>query len=918
MNVLKFTGFETTIIGMFQLGAMVKTCGSTMWFILTLLIVTGHIGSVTSPRPCGLSGHRARRGPCDKSDCRSRGLQRIPRHFANDVTELDLSRNKILNVRANDFVNARNLRVLDLSCNAISTLENRCFRHLQHLERLDLNDNNISSLTPEVFVGLGSLRVLTMSGLPLTSYPTQFATHTPMLRVLSLSAIGDATIPAEYAQLEVLDFYKDCAELTKITAAMFDDIRDSNITTLSFRSVSNLKGIAAGAFSNLPNIQSLLFACNNKLPFRGTVTSLAATRNTSINAVVLDGSRGDDSASFNESDFCSPFWRQVTRLSVKRTNLISLVFQYTGCLSHLRSLSLGHNAPQYFTPKMPDCSRVFPNIRTLSVTHRAWLSREFDEMFCDEKKLLFDVDRYFPANPPIAPMPKEEPINATDQCSAHTFTFGFINIPSPAEFIHMNQAGIQHPREFMGNICVSSMHLRYLNMSNNQFATSLCRNCRIVGVSRLDTVDFSHGGLEFISPQFFQHFKYLRNLNLSHNSLGVSKSDFHEEFRHLIRLEDINLSDNQLERISPHAFERSPRLKWLNLANNKLIQIDMNFTHMAALEYVDLSGNSLVQLCMHFTARLDKQFGVRPFEMNLRGVSYACNCDSLPFVRWIQVTSVNLTERNQLTCSYEGHDDVRMIAVSLDELEAGCDVDLLPIIACVGVGILVVLTGAAALVRYHRWYIKYHLILCCMRQDWTEYRHDAMVLYFIHAASPEDQQGGAARISRWVSRKLMEHAESSWGLRLYVGDRDDLGGASKMHNFVRGFQSSDKVVVCLTREFIDDSDCMNYLATALDSSKPLSKFIFVLFDDVEAKSVPRRLRQLLLPDSPAACVTWGDIKDDHQHTHHAFWRRMRNALMRDDDREGCLGRTNVTYDSAADTKYDSPTGTAIEMQYMST
>ena len=53
-----------------------------------------------------------------------------------------------------------------------------------------------------------------------------------------------------------------------------------------------------------------------------------------------------------------------------------------------------------------------------------------------------------------------------------------------------------------------------------------------------------------------------------------------------------------------------------------------------------------------------------------------------------------------------------------------------------------------------------------------------------------------------------------------------------MRNFIRGFQSSDKMVVCLTREFIDDSDCMNYLATVLDSSKPLSKYIFVLFDDI--------------------------------------------------------------------------------------
>ncbi|KAK2185716.1 hypothetical protein NP493_225g00008 [Ridgeia piscesae] len=133
---------------------------------------------------------------------------------------------------------------------------------------------------------------------------------------------------------------------------------------------------------------------------------------------------------------------------------------------------------------------------------------------------------------------------------------------------------------------------------------------------------------------------------------------------------------------------------------------------------------------------------------------------------------------------------------------------------------------------------------------------DKVVTYFLHALNYCDQMAGMERISRWVCTRLLPRAEDEWGLRLYVGDRDDIGGASKMHNFVRGFQSNDKVVVCLTREFIDDSDCMNYLATALDSSKPLTKYIFVFFDDIQPTSVPRRLRQLILPNSPSTPLTW--------------------------------------------------------------
>ena len=86
-------------------------------------------------------------------------------------------------------------------------------------------------------------------------------------------------------------------------------------------------------------------------------------------------------------------------------------------------------------------------------------------------------------------------------------------------------------------------------MSKNKF-DEVCKDCRIVGVSRIDIVDFNHGVLELITTQLFHSFKYMRLLNLSHNSLGSSGSDFREAFLYMSRLEDINLSNNQLNKHS--------------------------------------------------------------------------------------------------------------------------------------------------------------------------------------------------------------------------------------------------------------------------------------------------------------------------------------------------------------------------------
>ena len=169
-----------------------------------------------------------------------------------------------------------------------------------------------------------------------------------------------------------------------------------------------------------------------------------------------------------------------------------------------------------------------------------------------------------------------------------------------------------------------------------------------------------------------------------------------------------------------------------------------------------------------------------------------------------------------------------------------------------------------------------------------------MVLYLMHSTNnSREQHGGVARISRWVCTHLLPRAEDEWGLCLYVGDSDDVGGDSKIHNFVSGFEDSDKVVVCLTREFIHDIDCMNYLTIALDSSKPLNKYIFVLFDDIQPTSVPRRLGQLLKPGAPSVHVTWNSVDDEDETAHEAFWRRMREALKHNPEDRRCRSQFNV-------------------------
>ena len=110
----------------------------------------------------------------------------------------------------------------------------------------------------------------------------------------------------------------------------------------------------------------------------------------------------------------------------------------------------------------------------------------------------------------------------------------------------------------------------------------------------------------------------------------------------------------------------------------------------------------------------------------------------------------------------------------------------------------------------------------------------------------------------------------------------------QVDNFVRAFRSSEAIIVCVTSELIKDAHCMNCLHLALSSSKPLSKYVFVVFDGTTADHLPRRLRHLLAPKSPARRLDWQE-KNPQQ-----FWQSMRRALSHTSGHAMCAGKQTST------------------------
>nr|XP_060634799.1 toll-like receptor 2 type-2 [Anolis sagrei ordinatus] len=97
-------------------------------------------------------------------NCSSKAFAAVPPDLTGNVLRLDLSFNRIDQVREADLKSAVNLRMLLLQSNLIQTIEEDAFHTLIRLEHLDLSRNKLTRLSPSWFGSLSSLLTLNIKG----------------------------------------------------------------------------------------------------------------------------------------------------------------------------------------------------------------------------------------------------------------------------------------------------------------------------------------------------------------------------------------------------------------------------------------------------------------------------------------------------------------------------------------------------------------------------------------------------------------------------------------------------------------------------------------------------------------------------------------------------------------------------------
>ena len=808
--------------------------------------------------------------------------------FPNETTRLILSHSTIQAIPADAFRQLSNLRTLDLSENHIHTLHKASFRGLINLQQLNLNDNEITFFPATIFNEMYSLETLTISGggQKYEILPTLPVNVVRNLRTLSLSLRNGALIPSVYAQitaLETLDFYGSHVKFTDHT--LLDGIRGSNITSLSFRG-GELSHIAPGTFSNMSNLRSLIFCCNDKLGLKEAIAQIAQTQNSNIDTIVLDSVEKSSFSVFDTAKFCSSFWRKIRRLSVRNNGIVVYLGDNAHCLEELRELDISYNHISIILPRLDSFSILQgfpPKVCSINMSKRTG----FVKAYCTNN-MYFNVRSMF-NNYPSCLQPSDMDLNNRTTATklpdwekdSNNFT-KHIYIPPSFQMIRVYNYDIGRRPANISVVANLDNNVNFVNIS--MCTTKHIFTESMIGLRKLRTLDMSHCTIVILTPQFFD-FPNLQNFNISHNKLETASLEI--ICAGSPNLVDFDVSYNRLRTIAPSTFSNNPNIAHIKLSGNALLEVELELRNLSRLESLSLNSNSLTRLTNAFVTELEHLSRRTNFTFDIRNNSFVCSCESVEFVRWVQTTNIDVVSKDKLYCTLKNR-VVRIIHVSLTELEEDCrrfPVVIVSVISfIVGVGVLVMI------IVWNRWYIVYRVILCnvhfCTKPIAERSDHfDAAVLYFANPTIASDALA-SREISQWVINELRPLVEDHDDLKLFIADRDGTT-MGKVEQFVYAFDRSDTLVVCITQELLRDGFCMESLRYALASNRPLCQFVFVNFCDVSQTTLPKQLRHLLQSTSGATYLTWHGNEVDHSD----FWRRLRMSLIRGSAPGGCLGRT---------------------------
>nr|QNL15336.1 toll-like receptor 28 [Littorina littorea] len=454
---------------------------------------------------------------------------------------------------------------------------------------------------------------------------------------------------------------------------------------------------------------------------------------------------------------------------------------------------------------------------------------------------------------------------------------------------------------FLKNACLPS--LRFLDLSYNIMYWNSFRITQYPGLQTLRMTHmrtvlvplpsnyFSHPTLEalllegdniafgrrdLVPSSIFANCPRLTRLSLVQNDFeNVDNARFLELLGHL-PLEVLKLSDNKLASLSFATFTIFSNLSRLELMSTDISYIpDGAFDSLKNLYWLNLTQNDITTVTKQtFSVETRQRLRVLYLDRN----PFSCSCQILWFRNWF-VSDTELFQRNASSqLEYKCNDLPGTSLANFTMVDQACvmshAMNVVIVFTCT---LFIVTLTIASLVFRFRWNIRLALYEAFrgrgdvrrLRLLADHFDYDVFVSY-----AKEDLP--------WVYQRLMPELESRLGLRLCVHERDFIPGNNIVDNIVESVQSSKKILMVFSKDFVRSQWCQFELTFCMNHVMNYDDVLLIVcVDDVASRDMTAAMMAVL---KTTTYIQWEELDDAVD----SFWGRLRLALHEIIPRGGAL------------------------------
>ncbi|TKS89932.1 Toll-like receptor 13 [Collichthys lucidus] len=772
--------------------------------------------------------------------------------FPDNLTAINLSKNRIQVVPPGSFSRVPGLKNLDLSQNQLVFLKGGEFRGLHVLGFLNLTCNNISHILSNAFEGLVGLQTLLLNNNKLQTFSPDILNSLPAIKALNLSlnrlkafSCGESGGSSTLTDLDLLA----------------NDIRGINVSCLPaleyIRLSNNSKfNLQEDAFASNPRLKSLLcqgveaemllgLSAETKKNLSRVAFSLFVEKSP---FTICDLLKGMDHLERIEVDLKGSKLPQ-TNSSLLNCATPRMVIIMDANFGNVAQLSLGGNTSKLY----------LNNCGLKQISHTTFDYHGLVTLQMNGNKLIIQQD-----------------------------TFKNLNNLS---FLGLDKNRL---RDIDPNWFIPLKKLTRMSLMKNEI-TELTPKA-FSALTQLEELYLQFNLLKYITKKPFSRLRKLRKLNLSLNII-----DFIEEgtFEDLKSLRYLDLSGNRIKRLTPAILSGLVSLKQFVLYNNRLHfkSYESPFINLTSLERLkkltlyrtdldDLPANlmppdntlEILKVTSNHFHTVDKAM-LDPFPrlqvLDITENPLTCTCDNAWFKTWaIHNTQTQVSYLYNMQCDndqrfpylWQFDDKACSFEVASFTLFITCSVlDVLFMCVCV----LWHTQGPA--IRYLMLILRAKLRRRRGGAEQARFQYDAFVSY-----SSKDEA--------WVMEQLVPNLENPAAgaprLRLCLHHRDFRPGAAVLENIEAAIYNSRHTICVVTRHFLQSEWCsvefqLASLRLLFDGSDVL---LLVFLEEIpeHCLSPYTRLRKIIRKKT---YLLWPEQPQEED----AFWIRLIDALK--DNRE---------------------------------